>query len=715
MIPTPLRSPRLFAARYSISGRSGRRGRMEWGAVLLAFVVGSGLALPAATTISAPDAAAFVQSWETAPSTRPWALSPDGTRVATIEDDGAILWLRLISLADRSERRFPVGEVAPGKALPVGSADLDESLRFFRPTGSVIEKLVEDGISNSIRRLHWKTDHRLVFWSSMGSLLWAVNDDGSDPAMLLTVLVEGSESRQVTTASREILDLLPDAPDRILVQARAFYFDRAAMESGVIDNVFLVDVNTGNAAALLDGELRGMIPLVDRLGYVRGGLKPDYDQLTLELHFLDETTGKVTSATERYGADQSRREALLLPLPYAAIHDRRCLGWQFDPSVLYVVRPTETGRSGLFALDVATGIAGPAALESVEFDFASGAVVADSFRRSVIGFRYPDTTEKTVWFDPLFEQVQAAVDAALPQRTNRITDWNRERTRFLFRTYSDRDLGGVGLYEIGVDGGKLQVLSPLEPRAGAASRTAPIWLPTATGPMLCYLTSAKSSAGADGPPLVVMIGNAPDDRSEWVFDLDAAYLAASGYSVLRVNPHELSGFVSPGGRPVAEALLRRVIDDTVQATKWAIDAGVADPRRVHLIGSGYGSYAALMLVAEQPQLFASAIVQQPVTDVLAWMSEQPGGVAISSSGGWAYQALIEERWGNPKRDKAGLRRRSPDRVAEKKLCQFGGPWGNHEWLWAYGLALRKWPMSNSAPGALPSNRQSASSLAMPGP
>ncbi len=48
-------------------------------------------------------------------------------------------------------------------------------------------------------------------------------------------------------------------------------------------------------------------------------------------------------------------------------------------------------------------------------------------------------------------------------------------------------------------------------------------------------------------------------------------------------------------------------DDLTDATRWAIETGIADPARICIYGASYGAYAALMGVAREPDLYRCAV------------------------------------------------------------------------------------------------------------
>jgi len=64
-------------------------------------------------------------------------------------------------------------------------------------------------------------------------------------------------------------------------------------------------------------------------------------------------------------------------------------------------------------------------------------------------------------------------------------------------------------------------------------------------------------------------------------------------------------------------------DDLTDATRWAIDEGIADPERICIAGASYGGYAAaLMGVAKEPDLYRCAVGYVGVYDLPAWRADR---------------------------------------------------------------------------------------------
>jgi dipeptidyl aminopeptidase/acylaminoacyl peptidase len=130
-------------------------------------------------------------------------------------------------------------------------------------------------------------------------------------------------------------------------------------------------------------------------------------------------------------------------------------------------------------------------------------------------------------------------------------------------------------------------------------------------------------------PLVVLVHGGPWQRVVWSDPdhsedmLRAQFLANRGYAVLLVNFRGSTGF----GRSFTSAAVGemggRMQTDLVDGVRWALDAGIADPARIAVMGYSYGGYATLMALAQQPRMFACGIDIAGPTDLPALIEGFP--------------------------------------------------------------------------------------------
>ncbi len=138
-----------------------------------------------------------------------------------------------------------------------------------------------------------------------------------------------------------------------------------------------------------------------------------------------------------------------------------------------------------------------------------------------------------------------------------------------------------------------------------------------------YLTLPLNAEAGKPLPMVLLPHGGPFGLFDgWEFDDDAQVLAAAGYAVLRVNYRGSGNY----GRAYTQAGARewggRMQDDLTDATRWAIDQGIADGARICIYGASYGAYAALMGAAKEPDLYRCAAGYVGVYDLETMYRDQ---------------------------------------------------------------------------------------------
>jgi dipeptidyl aminopeptidase/acylaminoacyl peptidase len=99
------------------------------------------------------------------------------------------------------------------------------------------------------------------------------------------------------------------------------------------------------------------------------------------------------------------------------------------------------------------------------------------------------------------------------------------------------------------------------------------------------------------------------------FDEEAQLLARAGYAVLKVNFRGSGNYGHAFTKAGAREWGAKMQDDITDATRWLVQQGIADPKRICLYGASYGAYAALMGVAREPDLYRCAIGYVGVYDL----------------------------------------------------------------------------------------------------
>ena len=215
----------------------------------------------------------------------------------------------------------------------------------------------------------------------------------------------------------------------------------------------------------------------------------------------------------------------------------------------------------------------------------------------------------------------ASLQDAFPGEAVRITSTTTDGAKAVVYVYSDTDPGQYFLYDTKAQ--KVQFLFATRPdiKPEDMAEMKPITFKSRDGLAIHgYLTLPKG--GQKNLPLIIHPHGGPFGiRDEWGFDPEVQFLAYHGYAVLQVEYRGSGGY----GDSFQEAGYRqwggKMQDDLTDATRWAIDQGIADAKRVCIYGASYGAYASLEGVVKEPDLYRCAVGYAGVYDLVKMRGE----------------------------------------------------------------------------------------------
>lgn len=168
-------------------------------------------------------------------------------------------------------------------------------------------------------------------------------------------------------------------------------------------------------------------------------------------------------------------------------------------------------------------------------------------------------------------------------------------------------------------------------------------------------------------PLVLNVHGGPFGVTDtWGYHPEAQLMAQHGYATLQVNYRGSGGrgedFMQAGWREWGG----KMQDDLTDATRWAIDQGIADPDRICIYGGSYGGYATLMGLIREPELYRCGIGYVGVYDLPWFRSGDDGDVSRQTRYGRDGRANFERFMSTAVGDDADrLRATSPVHNAER--------------------------------------------------
>jgi dipeptidyl aminopeptidase/acylaminoacyl peptidase len=174
-----------------------------------------------------------------------------------------------------------------------------------------------------------------------------------------------------------------------------------------------------------------------------------------------------------------------------------------------------------------------------------------------------------------------------------------------------------------------------------------------------YLTLPKG-VQAKNLPLIVFPHGGPWARDNWGYNTFAQFLANRGYAVLEPNFRSSTGygkkFLNAGNLQWGE----KMQDDLTWGVKYLVAEGIADPKRVGIMGGSYGGYATLAGVAFTPDVYAAGVSIVGPSNLITLLESIPPY--------WeAGRVIFHRRMGDPStpEGKAQLARQSPLNSANK--------------------------------------------------
>jgi len=211
---------------------------------------------------------------------------------------------------------------------------------------------------------------------------------------------------------------------------------------------------------------------------------------------------------------------------------------------------------------------------------------------------------------------------------------------WMVAAYSDVDPGSRYLFDRKTKKLTLEYVSRERiPREHMAPMKA-ISYPSSDGLSIpAYLTLPKG-VPAKGLPLVVFPHGGPWARDSWGFNNFAQFLANRGYAVLSPNFRGSTGYGKKFLNAGNEQWGLKMQDDITWGVKYLVKEGIADPKKVGIMGGSYGGYATLAGVAFTPDVYAAGVSIVGPSNLLTLLETIPPY--------WeSIRIIFHERMGNP--------------------------------------------------------------------
>jgi dipeptidyl aminopeptidase/acylaminoacyl peptidase len=315
-----------------------------------------------------------------------------------------------------------------------------------------------------------------------------------------------------------------------------------------------------------------------------------------------------TRSAENGGTEMLRVDAEGFTKVYSCSVFETCSPLHFQPGDQRVYIETNTGSDliSLVLFDPQTS-----KTEMVESDPLGkvdfGGALFSEATDELVETWYTADRVKTYYKNKAFGDDVRWIERHFPDHEIRVVSRTQDEQIWLVTAASDKEPGETLLFDR-----KTRALTPQFkiweklPRSELAEMESVTYKSSDGLEIPAYLTLPKGIPAKNLPTLIIPHGG-PWGRDQWGYNPLAQFFANRGYAVLMPNFRASTGY----GRKFLDAgnleWGRKMQDDLTWGVKYMVSQGIADAKRVGILGGSYGGYATLAGVAFTPDLYAAAV------------------------------------------------------------------------------------------------------------
>lgn len=460
-----------------------------------------------------------------------------------------------------------------GKRLAWLAPDTNNVLQVWVKTiGQEDGKTVTADKRRGIRMYNWAKDNR--------TLLYLQDSDGDENYHIYGADLSSGNVRDYTPfqgVRAELVDLNPAFPNQLLVSLNLR--DRSLFD------VYRVELDSG--ALKLDTENPG-----DVVGWTADA--------KFKIRMAQAPTPEGGVEIRLRDNEQAPWKTFLKVGPEEILS-----GIDFDESGKFVYLTSSIGRDT--AVVVKKAISGgqeEVIASSAEVD--AGDVMIHPTKHVVEAVAFaPDRTRWTV-IDPALKEDFTLIaqlfngDFSVVSRTLADDAW-------VVAFHSDRSPGRFYRWDRNKKEGTLLFVTRPKLESVTLSEMKPVVITARDGLKLHSYLTLPAGLPAKNLPLVLFPHGGPWARDAWGFDAEVQWLANRGYAVLQPNFRGSTGYGKKHLNAGDKQWGLKMHDDLIDAVNWAVKEGIADPKRVGIMGGSYGGYCALAGLTYTPEVFACAV------------------------------------------------------------------------------------------------------------
>lgn len=453
--------------------------------------------------------------------------------------------------------------------------------------------------------LQWVNPEKLIFSiyfpdfrglgiESTETRLLSIGPTDKEPKLLFRPARLGNTTyKHVSQFQDNVISILANENDNILVG-----FDT---DNPTYPSVYSVSVSTGKKSMVKRSKQPIRDWIADRQDRVRAGIGYDADDGVRSIWVHDLVTDDWNKLWE---------------YKYFSQPDISPLGFGLDPNVLYI-RADHNGRQSIYTID--TREAAPEmhlVAHDPDYDIEGGLIYSPK-TNDAVGVSHGEAQSSRIYWNEQYHAFQRTLDKVLPNTGNDLVSFSRDEQQYIVYAssntqpgvyyYGNRDTSSLVPILYQYPG----LINEVLPGARKVSYQARDGLE-----IEAYLT-LPGSVGDKPVPAIIFPHGGPMLREYGGFDYWVQFFVNRGYAVLQPNFRGSSGYGHEFEMQAVGQYGMAMQDDLTDGTQWLIEQGIADAKRICIVGASYGGYAALLAAAKTPDLFQCAVSFAGISDLLA--------------------------------------------------------------------------------------------------
>jgi dienelactone hydrolase len=251
-------------------------------------------------------------------------------------------------------------------------------------------------------------------------------------------------------------------------------------------------------------------------------------------------------------------------------------------------------------------------------------LIANQTGDDIDGIGLTEKRYRVEWLNPALKDLQDGLDDSFGPGNAAMISWSRDRSKMLVEVGMPSQAGAIFYWD--TESGQMKRIAwtndALKDRTLSPVKTIEYKARDGT-PIEAVLTLPRGREAKE-LPLIVLPHGGPAARDSEQFDWWTQFLAEQGYAVIQPNYRGSSGY----GKKFAELgegeWGLKMQDDLLDAITWAADQGIADRKRVCIVGGSYGGYAAMRGAQRDGANYRCAVSYAGISDIGAMREYDKG-------------------------------------------------------------------------------------------